>query len=258
MIVHTFHRRTSLHSQFSTSLHCWTIRHHASKTLHFYSLTLTVLPLCLKIYNLQGKVVSASAGGWSYLQRNIHRYDHTREAAPWFWKNGFAFAFTYCNREVQREQALAYLNALPGALDVWSMTVTVFWNMTQCSLIMCTEISEEYAASVVTIDDGGDKHCLSKSYTFLQGLLWCIISKLKVNFANSVPAPQVPIFNIAVATGCCSKLRGTLFGWPPSTECSYQVSWKLVRLLGRTQTLVLTHTFLMWNAYIFRFMTGKV
>lgn len=50
---------------------------------------------------------------------------------------------------------------------------------------------------------------------------------LKVNFANSAPAPQVPIFNIAVAPDCCSKLRGALFRCPPSTNARtrFRESW---------------------------------
>ena len=197
MVVHTFHRRSSLrhfnalHSPFFISLHCWTFRHHASKTLRFYSLIITFLPLFLKICNLQGKVANASAGGWFhslivlFTKEYLPIWSYERNSAL-IWKNGFAIAFTYCNKEVRREQALAYLNALPGALDVWSMKVTVFCNMTQRGLIMCTEISEEFSASIVTIDesfpDAGDEHCLNKSYTFLQGLLCCIISESKSKF----------------------------------------------------------------------------
>jgi hypothetical protein len=73
MIIHTFHPRSSLHSAslhcttlrspFFTSLHFWTFRHHASKTLHFSSLIITLLTLFLKRCDLQGlEAASASAG----------------------------------------------------------------------------------------------------------------------------------------------------------------------------------------------------
>jgi hypothetical protein len=53
-----------LHPQFSTSLHFRTFRHHASKDLHFPSLTITFLTLFLKTCELQQEVASASAGTW--------------------------------------------------------------------------------------------------------------------------------------------------------------------------------------------------
>jgi hypothetical protein len=37
---------------------------------------------------------------------------------PDFVKMVYAIALTHCDKEVQREHALGYLNALPGALDV--------------------------------------------------------------------------------------------------------------------------------------------
>jgi hypothetical protein len=49
---------TTHHSPFFTSLHLWTFRHHSSP------LIITVLTVFLKICNLQGTVVSASAASW--------------------------------------------------------------------------------------------------------------------------------------------------------------------------------------------------
>jgi hypothetical protein len=63
MIIHTFHRRSSLrftsfhftvlhyisHPIFFISLHFWGFRHHPSKTLHFSLLVITFLILYLKI-----------------------------------------------------------------------------------------------------------------------------------------------------------------------------------------------------------------
>jgi hypothetical protein len=73
MITHTFHPRSPLHSAslhcttlqspFFTSLHFWKFRHHASKTLHFSSLIITLLTLFLKICDLHGEAASVSAGG---------------------------------------------------------------------------------------------------------------------------------------------------------------------------------------------------
>jgi hypothetical protein len=77
MIIHTFHPRsllhsaslhfTTLHSQFFTSLHFWMFRHHASKTLHFSSLIITLLNPFLKICDLQRKAARASARGQSHI-----------------------------------------------------------------------------------------------------------------------------------------------------------------------------------------------
>jgi hypothetical protein len=55
---------TKLHSPFSNSLHFWTFRHHASKTLHFLSLTIPFLTFFQKMYDLQWIVASTSAGSW--------------------------------------------------------------------------------------------------------------------------------------------------------------------------------------------------
>jgi hypothetical protein len=79
------------------------------------------------------------------------------------------------------------------------MKVTVFWNMTPCSLIMCTEISDEFAASIVTIDESfpdGVAYIVSIKVTHFYGASF---GNLKVNFVNSAPATQVPIFNTAIA-----------------------------------------------------------
>jgi hypothetical protein len=52
----------TLHSPFFTSPHFWTFRHHDSKILHFASLIITFPKLVMKIFELQGKVASSSAG----------------------------------------------------------------------------------------------------------------------------------------------------------------------------------------------------
>jgi hypothetical protein len=54
-------------------LHFWTFRHHSSKTLHFSSFIVTALTLFLKICDLQGKVASASAGGWFQFDCPIYK-----------------------------------------------------------------------------------------------------------------------------------------------------------------------------------------
>ena len=58
------HHFTTLHSPFFTSLHFWTFRHDASKTLHFSSLIVTSLTVFLNICDCQGKVASAYVGSW--------------------------------------------------------------------------------------------------------------------------------------------------------------------------------------------------
>ena len=68
----------SLHSPFFMSLHFWTFRHHASKTFHLSSLTVTFLTL-LKYVICRGKSLAplqaVDSTVWlSYWQRNIYRY----------------------------------------------------------------------------------------------------------------------------------------------------------------------------------------
>jgi len=84
MIILTFHQRsslhfTTLHSPFFTSLHFLTFRHHhASKTLPFSSLSITLLAFFQKMYDLQWQSLTPlQAVGttvWlSHWQRSIYR-----------------------------------------------------------------------------------------------------------------------------------------------------------------------------------------
>jgi hypothetical protein len=124
---------------------------------------------------------------------------HSRETEPDFGEMGLQSHLRHAAKKcsVNRHQPVLMRCLEPQAYEVWRCVV--WW--------ICTEISEEFAVPIITSDesfpDGGDKHSSSTRVTHLCRVYYrASFRNMKVGVASAAPAPQVPIFSVAVATDC--------------------------------------------------------